>query len=171
MGELKGIGPILPNPHLLINPLQWRDAVLLSRIEGTTTGVEQLALFEATPGAMPNQSEAREVLNYVLALEYGLARLPSLSVSLRLICEIHERLMRGVRGHNHWPGEFRRIQTSDGRAGLPAEEQRFLPPPVLEKTEALHVLEFTRLLSLTVAIAGGAVLVVRRLVRGWRRPR
>ena len=141
LGELKGIGRTLPNPHLLIGPFLRREAVLSNRIEGTTTGIAQLALFEAAAGAIAEQAEAREVLNYVFALEYGIARLASLPVSLRLICEIHQRLMQGVRGQDRRPGEFRQQQNAIGRLGATAREYRFVPPPVQEMLLALHAFE------------------------------
>ncbi len=102
LGELAGLGRSLPNPHLLIGPFLRREAVLSSRIEGTETDITELYVYEAgqlpLPGMKPASSEpdAREVLNYVRALEYGLERLNKLPVSLRLIREIHEKLLHGV---------------------------------------------------------------------------
>ena len=100
LGELKGVGQRLPNPHLLINPFLRREAVLSSRIEGTTTGLQQLLVFETAPSDEPADSDVREVANYVAALELGFSLLERLPVSLRLIREVHERLMEGVA----WPG-------------------------------------------------------------------
>ena len=42
--------------------------------------------------------DLQEVHNYIVALDYGLKRLQDLPLSLRLIKEIHEKLMQGVRG-------------------------------------------------------------------------
>jgi Fic family protein len=70
LGELKGLGRRLPNPHLLINPFQRREALLSSRIEGTTAGMQQLLLFEADPASAPRDSDVHEVANYVTALTY-----------------------------------------------------------------------------------------------------
>lgn len=58
----------------------------------------------------PSEADVREVLNYVNALEYGLKRLETPPVSLRLMRELHERLLAGVRGEHATPGEFRRSQ-------------------------------------------------------------
>ncbi len=102
LGELAGVGSMLPNPHLLIGPFLRREAVLSSRIEGTVTRLEQLLLFEARPEESEKTGDVAEVANYVHALEYGLARLPQLPVSLRLMKEIHERLLEGV-GRNRPP--------------------------------------------------------------------
>jgi Fic family protein len=116
LSELAGVGRTMPNPHLLIGPFMRREAVLSSRIEGTQAGIADLYAYEVgqlpLPGMEPAPSEAdvREVLNYVRALEYGLERLSTLSVSLWLIRELHERLLAGVRGEQAMPGEFRTRQ-------------------------------------------------------------
>jgi len=142
LGELAGLGRLLPNPHLLIRPFVRREAVLSSRIEGTQASLSdlyayeagQLALFEAT-------SDVREVYNYVRALEYGLERLQDLPLSLRLIREMHALLLEGVRGEHLTPGEFRRSQNWIGPAGCTLEEAPFVPPPVAEMQEALDAFE------------------------------
>jgi Fic family protein len=141
LGELKGVGQRLPNPHLLINPFLRREAVLSSRIEGTTTGLQQLLLFETAPSDEPGDADVREVANYVAALELGFSLLERLPVSLRLIREIHERLMEGVRGREQRPGEFRHIPNLIGHRGATPDTARFVPPPVKEMHEALHDLE------------------------------
>ena len=141
IGELNGIGQVLPNPHLLISPFLRREAVSSSRIEGTVTELRQLLLFEVEPTSQPNPPDVQEVANYVIALEYGLNRLAELPISLRLIREIHERLMQGVRGEAQRPGEFRRIQNFIGYQGQSVKEARFVPPPVEAMTQALHSFE------------------------------
>ncbi len=113
-----------------------------SRIEGTQATLEDIYQYEA--GELPyaaSSSDAREVHNYVVALDYGLARLNTLPVSLRLIRELHEQLMRGARGDLWTPGEFRRTQNWIGPAGSTLETAPYVPPPVDEMTEALHDLE------------------------------
>ena len=119
LGELKGVGQRLPNPHLLINPFLRREAVLSSRIEGTTAGLQQLLLFETAPSDEPGDSDVREVANYVAALELGFSLLEKLPVSLRLIREVHEQLMEDVRGQEQRPGEFRHFPTSLAIAAPP----------------------------------------------------
>jgi Fic family protein len=141
LGELKGVGQRLPNPHLLINPFLRREAVLSSRIEGTTTGLQQLLLFETAPSDEPGDSDVREVANYVAALELGFSLLEKLPVSLRLIREVHERLMQDVRGQEQRPGEFRHIPNLIGHRGATPDTARFVPPPVKEMHAALHDLE------------------------------
>ncbi len=142
LGELKGIGRMLPNPHLLIGPFVRREAVASSRIEGTITDLRQLVVFEAEPSGQPAEDDdAQEVKNYVESLNYGLKRLEQLPLSLRLLRELHERLMAEVRGEDQMPGQFRSRQNMIGRAGQTPAEARFVPPPVIEMHAALDALE------------------------------
>ena len=143
LGELNGIGQMLPNPHLLIGPFVRREAVLSSRIEGTVTTLQQLLLLEAAPSPQSPNPDAQEVINYVHAMEHGLARLDTLPVCLRLIREIHARLLRGVRGEVNKPGQFREIQNFIGRRGFRPRlsEAVYVPPPVVEMNPALHGFE------------------------------
>lgn len=127
LGDLDGTGRHLANPRLLIGPYLRREAVLSSRIEGTETLFSDLVLFEA--GDTPAEPDVREVMNYVEALELGIAQLPDLPVSLRLVRELHRKLMEGVRGGDRAPGEFRRLQNAIGQRGVPIEDVTFVPPP------------------------------------------
>jgi Fic family protein len=142
MGELKGLGGTLTNPHLLIRPLTHREAVLSSRIEGTRASLDDLFAYEANQLSFldPN-SDVKEVHNYVRALEYGLERVKNLPVSLRLFREVHAELMEGVRGDAWTPGEFRRTQNWIGPAGSTLETAAYVPPPVDEMLAALGALE------------------------------
>jgi Fic family protein len=137
LGNLAGIGQLLPNPHLLISPYIRREAVLSSRIEGTQASLSDLFYFEAAEEEPPRAPDVREVQNYVRAMEYGLERLNKLPLSLRLVREIHARLMHGVRGEEKRPGEFRQIQNWIGRPGCSLAEATFVPPPVPEMIQAL----------------------------------
>lgn len=139
LGELDGIARTLPNPHLLIGPFVRREAVLSSRIEGTRSDLADLVLFEV--GGEPRSADAREVANYVIALEYGLARLKQLPLSLRLLRELHGRLMEGARGEHLTPGEFRRSQNWIGPPGSTIQAATYVPPPNPEMHEALNALE------------------------------
>lgn len=142
LGELKGLGHSLANPHLLIAPFIRREAVLSSRIEGTQASVSDLYAYEAVQLSMFGRStDVREVHNYVRALEYGLQRMESLPLSLRLIRELHARLMEGVRGEHRTPGEFRRTQNWIGPPGCLLDDATFVPPPPEEMRSALYDLE------------------------------
>jgi Fic family protein len=128
IGRLAGEGRRVPNPHLLIRPFVRREAVLSSRIEGTQATLGELLAAEA--GAVVDRSPAdlHEVANYVVALEHGVARLRHLPLSLRFMRELHERLMRGVRGDTAAPGEFRRTQNWVGRPGCTLADATYVPP-------------------------------------------
>jgi Fic family protein len=140
--KLAEIGNTFPKPHILVRPFIHQEAVLSSKIEGTRTSLEELYTFEATQQYLPSpDSDAREVYNYVRALDYGLARLKSLPVSLRLIREIHNILMEGVRGDHLTPGEFRQSPNWIGPPGSTLENAIFVPPPVDEMHTNLDNLE------------------------------
>ncbi|PYQ62836.1 MAG: cell filamentation protein Fic [Acidobacteria bacterium] len=128
LSELSGLGRQLPNPHLLIAPYVRREAVLSSRIEGTRASLSDLLLDEAEPEHFAD-GDVREVRNYVAALELGLGRLRELPLSLRLVRELHEWLMQGVRGDQATPGEFRRSQNWIGPAGSTPATAPYVPPP------------------------------------------
>ncbi len=129
IGRLAGEGKRLPNPHLLIRPFIRREAVLSSRIEGTQATLGELLAAEAGAAVERSPDELREVANYVSALEYGIERLKTLPLSLRLVRELHERLMAGVRGGHATPGEFRRSQNWIGRPGDTLNQASYVPPP------------------------------------------
>ena len=141
LSELAGVARTLPNPHLLIGPFMRREAVLSSMIEGTVASLTDLLCFEASGSSIAKPADVREVANYVHALEYGLGRIKELPVSLRLIREMHERLMQGVRGEYMTPGEFRRSQNWIGPPGCLLKDAVFVPPPVDEMMETLGDLE------------------------------
>lgn len=145
LGNLSGVGTLLPNPNLLITPYIKREAVLSSRIEGTQASLSDLFYFEAA-NKEERQKEAKrtdvlEVVNYVRAMNYGIDRLKELPLCLRLIREIHKKLMRRVRGEHLTPGEFRRSQNWIGSPGCTLNEAEFIPPPVPEMNEALGYFE------------------------------
>ena len=142
LGELAGLGRALPNPHLLIRPLMRREAVLSSRIEGTRASLSDLYAYEAVQlSFFDSHPDVQEVHNYVRALEYGLERLETLPLSLRLIREMHAHLMEGVRGEHQTPGEFRRSQNWIGPPGCTLDDATYIPPPVDEMQLALDALE------------------------------
>src|SRR2546428_2409138 len=139
LSELSGLGRHLPNPHLLIAPYVRREAVLSSRIEGTKASLSDLLLDEMENAAsVPREEDdVREVRNYVVALEYGIKRLRDLPLSLRLVRELHARLMKGVRGERATPGEFRRSQNWIGPPGSTPATAPYVPPPPEHMKEAL----------------------------------
>lgn len=142
LGELAGVGRMLPNAHLLIRPFVRREAVLSSRIEGTVTQLSQLMLFEAQAEDVPEARDVDEVLNYVKAMDHGLSLLEEgLPLCLRMLRQLHERLMHGVRGGDKRPGEFRKIPVFIGRSHQTYEEARFVPPHPSQLDPLLNAFE------------------------------
>jgi len=139
VASLDGTGRHLPNPEILLRPLQGREAQLSSQLEGTITDPQQQVLFQADPkypvSATDPTNAYREVFNYRRALRLRLDGVNDLPLSLRLIRELHALLMNGVRGSDQRPGEFRTIQNQIGR---PA---KFVPPPPQHLNETLNAFE------------------------------
>jgi Fic family protein len=142
LSRLAALAGAFPFPRLLIQPFMRREAVLSSRIEGTRATLAELYTYESTQlSFLELGDDVREVHNYVTALDYGLERLKTLPISLRLIREIHEKLMHGVRGGNLTPGEFRLTQNWIGPAGSTIMTATYVPPPVDEMNQELGDLE------------------------------
>jgi len=137
IGKLEGIGRTLPNPAILLRPLEDREAIKSSRLEGTYVSARELLLFEMEPGEARTEQERRnewkEVFNYRKALHLGTTS--NLPLSLRLIRDIHRTLLTGVRGRDRAPGRFRRIQVAIGST------RRFVPPPANQLKDCLHPFE------------------------------
>src|SRR5213593_3050123 len=129
IGKLAGEGGRLPNPHVLMRPFVKREAVLSSKIEGTQATLGELLAAEAGVAVDRSPEDLREVGNYVVALEHGIVRLRELPLCVRIIRELQEKLMTGVRGHQASPGRFRKIQNWIGRAGSTPATASFVPPP------------------------------------------
>jgi len=127
LGRLDGITMLLPRHDLFLYMYVRKEAVLSSQIEGTQSTLTDLLRFEAAAEAGPPFDEVREVSNYVDAMMYGLDRLNELPLSLRLIREMHARLMEGNRGGDKNPGEFRRSQNWIG--GTRPGNAMFVPAP------------------------------------------
>lgn len=134
LGRLVGAAEILPDPDLFVYMYVRREAVLSSQIEGTEASLVDLLEHEAEMEKAERRVDVREITNYIGALRHGLERVHELPLSLRLIREIHQQLMSGVRGGeaSKTPGEFRRSQNWVG--GPTPQTARFVPPPV----EAMH---------------------------------
>jgi Fic family protein len=109
-----------------------REAVLSSQIEGTQSTLDDVLAYELDASAVRLPSDVSEVVNHVAAMNYGLERLATLPLSLRLIREIHGVLMQGARGDHKDPGEFRRSQNWIGLRGGSLADAAFVPPPTVE---------------------------------------
>ncbi len=141
LGRLDGSIQTLPHPDLFVAMYVRKEAVLSSQIEGTQSSLQDVLAAEAKILAPDRPRDVDEVFNYVAAMNYGLNRLSELPVSVRLIREIHERLLTGVRGDHFSPGELRRSQNWIGLGHCTLAEATFVPPPPHEVPQALSNLE------------------------------
>lgn len=141
LGRLDGSIQTLPDADLFVFMYVRKEAVLSSQIEGTQSSLNDLLEAEAAINDARHPSDVDEVLNYVDAMNHGLARLSELPVSVRLIREIHHRLLDGVRGNQANPGDIRRSQNWIGPGGSTLNEAVFVPPPPHEVAGLLSDLE------------------------------
>ncbi|MBX3570436.1 MAG: Fic family protein [Rhizobiaceae bacterium] len=144
---MAGIGTLnaklaqLKNPNLIIRPLQRREALQSSAMEGTFTTSDELALLEAGADGTV-RTDTREVYNYITALTHAVNLMADLPLCHRLIKETHEKLLGGLpvgRGGNKRPGEYKTDQNWIGGATIQAA--RFVPPPPGETQFAMDQLE------------------------------
>jgi len=135
-------GSDFANPQTMVQPFIRHEAVLSSRIEGTRADLDDLYRYEAHPAPdRAGPGDELEVANYARALQYGIERLNSLPMSLRLIRELHAGLFEGLSGQHATPGEFRRSQNWIGPPGSTLENAPYVPPPVDDMHEGLDQLE------------------------------
>jgi Fic family protein len=131
LGALQSATATLTNPKVVTRTLDRREAVRSSQIEGTSSEVNDLLIYEATGSEEGLPSDVRVTLNYVKALEHGLERIKNnggiLALTCDLIKELHRHLMDQVKDHHGVPGEFRESQNWIG--GFQIYQARFVPPP------------------------------------------
>lgn len=141
LGRLDGITLMLPDPQLFLYQYVRKEALLSSQIEGTQSSLSDLLLYELDEAPGVPIDDVQEVSNYVAALNHGLKRLrdETFPLSLRLLREMHELLLRGGRGAGKQPGEFRQSQVWVGGAS-PALAQ-FVPPPPDRLNDSLAAFE------------------------------
>ncbi len=135
LGRLDGVSVLLPNKELFLYMYVRKEAVLSSQIEGTQSTLSDLLRFETEAVAGAPLDDIREVSNYVDAMMYGLDRMATLPISLRLIREMHGRLLDSGRGATQNPGEFRSSQNWIG--GTRPGNAMFVPPPPNEVMNCL----------------------------------
>ncbi len=134
----------------MVPSLEWfiygfvrKEAVISSQIEGTQASLVDLLTFEATERAGESlKADVEEVCNYLDALKHARGELRDkrgLPLSIRLVKDTHNRLMRGVRGANKEPGEVRRCQNWIG--GTRPGNAVYVPPPAPALAELLGALE------------------------------
>lgn len=137
LGRLDGIVKVVPDPDLFVSMYVRREAVLSSQIEGTQSTLDDLLKVELEPQRSRLNSDVGDIVNYVTAMNYGLERLDTLPLSLRLVREIHGQLLRDGRGAHATPGEFRTTQNWIGPSGAGLQQATFVPPAVPEMKKAL----------------------------------
>jgi Fic family protein len=137
LGRLDGMTLTLPNPDMFVFMYVRKEAVLSSQIEGTQASLIDVLEYENDIQGARNPKDLEEVVNYISAMNTGLERLQHLPLSLRLIKEIHLALMRGVRGNEKSPGEFRTSQNWIGPPGCSLAQATYVPPPPHEMMIAL----------------------------------
>lgn len=142
VGRLDAATDLLPNPDLFVAMYVRKEAVFSSQIEGTQASLTDLLEFEAKTYRNGKVSDVQETFNYVRAMNYGLGKLDSLELSLRLIREMHEELLSGnVRGSERNPGEFRSSQNWIGPEKCVISDAMFIPPPPHEILSHMGELE------------------------------
>jgi Fic family protein len=141
LGRLDGSIHILPNPDLFVYMYVRKEAVFSSKIEGTQSSLNDLLAAEAHILDTDRPHDVAEVINYVAAMKHGLERLGELPVSVRLIRELHARLLEGTRGSRLTPGELRTTQNWIGPGGCTLADAAFVPPPADVVPTALGDLE------------------------------
>ncbi len=139
LGRLDGIGELLPDVDFFILMYVRKEATLSSQIEGTQATFSDLLKAESKLENAEIHNDVDEIQNYIESVNYGLKRLNTFPLSLHLIKEIHEKLLKGVRGENKTPGEFRKSQNWVGGSSI--SNATFIPPPVAEMNQSLHNLE------------------------------
>lgn len=141
LGRLDGASDLLPNLDLFVYMYVRKEAVLSSQIEGTQASLLDVLEYEAHLERSDRPNDAIEIIRYISAMNYGLERLETLPVSLRLIREIHEKLLTNVRGGERNPGHFRVSQNWVGPSGSTLKTATYVPPPPPEMLQALDNLE------------------------------
>lgn len=144
-----GILNSIPNPAIFLSPLETKEAVLSSRIEGTITTVDEVLKYEVDlrPESLDKQDDIVEVLNYrkaTRATRDWLNR--GLPLNLTMICGVHKELLEGARGKDKHPGEIRKEQVWIGPKGCPIEEATYVPPePLSLKSHLDNLIDFMNL--------------------------
>ena len=138
LATLDTLSSYIPNMNLFVSMYVRKEALLSSQIEGTQATLEDV--LDPSSGESANR-DVSDVVNYVRATEYALARLKELPLCNRLIRETHAVLMENVRGQERTPGAFRTTQNWIGGAGSSLKNARYIPPNPADMTECMSELE------------------------------
>lgn len=137
LGQLQGLGQLIKDPELLVGPYLRREAVASSRIEGTQASLSDLLQAEADDEVRARSDDVAEVGRYLAATRHAFEAIKTLPISQRLVREVHEILLKGVRGEEKMPGELRRTPVWIGAAHDRPDTAVFVPPLPDEVPEAL----------------------------------
>lgn len=135
---LEGLATRIPNVSLFVSMYVRKEALMSSQIEGTQATLEDV--LDPLLDENSNRDVA-DVINYIKATDYAIARRRELPLCNRLIKETHDVLMQGVRGQEKNPGEFRTSQNWIGGAGSTIKTARYIPPTAQDMEEAMSDLE------------------------------
>jgi Fic family protein len=139
LSRYDGLLESLVNPGVLLSPLLMKEAELSSRIEGTIATANEVYQHQAGEEFEPEKkADIQEILNYRNTLRAAENALKERPVSLHLIRQMHEILMKGVRGKNKNPGKFRDTQNWIGPKGCTQEEATYIPPPPIALNDLLE---------------------------------
>ena len=135
---LEGLVTRIPNVNLFVSMYVRKEALMSSQIEGTQATLEDIL----DPMLDENANrDVSDVINYIKATDFAIARLKELPLCTRLIKETHAILMQGVRGQEKNPGEFRASQNWIGGAGSTIKTARYIPPAVADMLDGMSDLE------------------------------
>lgn len=138
LGKLDMISELIPDMNLFLSAYVRKEALLSSQIEGTQATLEDVL----NPNVdVAINLDANDVVNYVNALNYAIERMEELPICNRLLCNVHEVLLKGVRGQEKNPGEFRRSQNWIGSSNSDLRTARYIPPTVEDMQIAMQDLE------------------------------
>lgn len=136
--KLDTLSKYIPNVELYILMYVNKEAVISSQIEGTQCTLDDIL----DPYVDTNKNlDVAEVVNYINACSYAIERLEKLPLCNRFLREIHKKLMKGIRGQEKNPGEFRKSQNWIGPANCTLNDARFVPPNVEDMNQAMAELE------------------------------
>lgn len=141
LGRLDGSAEILPNPDLFVSMYVRKEAVLSSQIEGTQASLEDVLAYEVISERRKSSDGVSEVVNYVDAMNKSLKKLENTPFSIEILKEAHKELLKGVRGAEKSPGEFRQRQNWIGVQGSDIFTASFIPPPPTDVERTLSQLE------------------------------
>ena len=138
LGEVEGMSRFVPNADMYLTMYVRKEALLSAQIEGTQCTFDDVLNPAADASLL---GEVADVVNYVGASELAVQRMSDMPLCLRLLREVHARLLEGVRGSDKQPGMVRTSQNWIGPAGCTIQTAAFVPPNVDDMKSALAELE------------------------------